>query len=507
MIIFFRFLMFFVGALYKIYGKFLKQSPHFIKDETENLEFAFVIKRKKNSTRTHIIFKDSTKIFFRISTEKKLHRFLKNIGFNSELQTGNFDFDINHYIESDHPSFRRALKNNHELQNIIMELRKLGFDSITSLGDGSVSLESTLYSAEAASPELLKLTKNFKNHLENIKILRGESDPFIFKILVFEVFYYSIGFYGVSTYIAHSLDDGLYQIDPWNLTIKGIYLGAMVLLAWIAIAFTALKNSSRAPVFFGEVFFGMLICLVLGGSQMMVDLNEFLDLSEPVYTKALLVEKYSRTTRTRRSSRTSFYLRLQFDQNEFDIDSTLRVNVLNYHNLHEGAGVEFEIRKGYFDSPYIVSMKSVPIEKEKKEIKKYPVDYSKLKDLANWLSESSFVTTENIEWHEEYYPDKKQLRQKEPFVAGKRQGIAEYWHPNGKLYGQIPWDKDQKHGRFILYRADGSMEQSLSYKDGKPHGLLTWYNPDGTIHGRAIYQDGEVLETDIKKIESLGLTD
>lgn len=503
MLLFFRFLMIFVGAFYKIYGRLFERKPLFQRDENLDFEFAFVVKKKKNSKQTELIIKNCPKLFFRISIERRLHRILKKMGFNSELQTGNLEFDINHYVESDHSSFKRALKHNQELQSTILQLRKLGFETIVSLGDGTIKILSHLNSSESPDNEVIRLAKKIQDNLNQIRIFKGENDPFVLKVLCFEVFYYAIGFYGISTYIAHSFDDGLYQLDPWKLTLRGAYYGSLCLIAWISISFTILKNSSRAPVFFGEVFFGMVVCLVFGGSQIMIDLNEVLDNSTPVYEKAYLVEKYTKTSRSGRRSNTSYYLKLQFQNNNFNIQDTLRVNVINYHNLHEGMGVEFTIRKGHFDAPYIVSMKSVPY--EQMQIKTKTIDHSELKILASWSPESNLDFDGQVEWVEEYYPDKKQLRQKEPFVSGKRQGVGEYWHQNGKVYGYIPWVNGQKHGKFKLYKDDGTLDQDLSYKEGKPHGLLTWYKRDGSIYTQAIYRNGEVLESNLSRIQDLNL--
>jgi len=379
----------------------------------------------------------------------------------------------------------------------------LGFDKVIGTGNGRVKIISKTYLNETLTADLISLLKNLQDHLDNIEVFRGESDPFIKKILFFEVLYYGFVFYAISTYVAHSIDDGNYLIDPMNLMIKGAWIGATLLLAWIAIVFSILKKSSRAPVFIGEVFLGTIVCFVFGGSQMMVDLNELLDRSKPEYVTGELIEKYSRRTGSGRHRTTSFFITLNFpEKNKFQVPTSLQVNSYYYFVLHEEMAVEFTIHRGYFNSPYISSMRSLPLESLAVNQMANKTD---LISLIKWSPTNQRFQENDLEWHEEFYPN-KQRRQKEPFLNGKRNGTGMYWHQNGGLYAKIPWVNDQKHGRFQLRRDDGSLEQDLSYKEGKPHGLSIWYNKDGSIHAKAIYKDGEVVESDSSKIKSLILT-
>jgi hypothetical protein len=496
MFILFRFAMILVGILYRAQNRIRKKRLVFIHDESTGLKYAYKVTKKKSV----IEIEFTKRIFFKISPEKKVYNFLKIMGFNSELQTGNIEFDQNQYIESDHPAFKRGLSQNQELQNLIIKLRQLGFDKVIGVGNGRLKFMSKTYLNETLTSDLINLIKSLQIHLEKIEIFRGESDPFIKKILFFEVFYYGIGFYGISTYVAHSIDDGTYLLDPLNLMIKGAWIGGTILLAWIAISFSVLKKSSRAPVFFGEVFLGTIVCFIFGGSQMIVDLNELLDKSKPEYATGELLEKYLRTTGRGRRRSTSFYISLKFpDKNKFQIPTSLRVNGYYYHILHKDMAVEFTIHRGYFHSPYISSMRSLPrgflaVNQIAKK--------TDLISLMKWSSKDQTFQEKDLVWHEEFYPN-KQRRQKEPFLNGQRNGTGMYWHQNGELYAKIPWINNQKHGRFQLRREDGSIEQDLSYKEGKPHGMSTWYNKDGSIHAQAIYQDGEVIESDSSKIKSL----
>lgn len=91
----------------------------------------------------------------------------------------------------------------------------------------------------------------------------------------------------------------------------------------------------------------------------------------------------------------------------------------------------------------------------------------------------------------EFWPN-GQLKQEEPFINGLRDGLANYYHDNGKPYGSIPWKNGQKHGRFKLFRADGTPDQELSYINGQLHGTSYWYNPDGSIRQTAYYQLGQI---------------
>ena len=501
MLIFFRLSMLLLGAFYKIIGKLNNGPKTFV---THECGLKYIINKSyKKHEFFKLEFKTSLKLFFRISPEKKLHRVLKIMGFNNELQTDNLAFDDHHYIESDHPSFRRALKYNKKLQEIVIELRHHGFSKIVNYGDGTVKLVNDTLTEEQLSSDVFILLKDFQDHLNQIIVMNREDDPFIKTILFFEVFYYAANFYASSIYITHTIDGGQYLLDSWDLALRGVYYGFCLLLIWIVTSFLVLRKSSRAPVYLGEVFFGMICSLLIGGGQMMVDLNQVLDKSDPVFEKALVVDKYSRTT-TGKHRKTYYYLNLQFSKNEYEIPQTLSVSMDNYYNFHSGSGIEFTIRKGFFKASYISSMKPILYEN------KQPIDQKMTEEdmlnLVRWEPEMFIASEENdknTEWHEEYYENTKQLRQREPFVAGERHGVGEYWHRNGNIYAKIPWFKNQKNGLFRLYRNDGTLDQALSYKMGRPHGLSTWYNPDGKINTRVIYQEGKVVEQNMDVIESI----
>ena len=383
---------------------------------------------------------------------------------------------------------------------MIIELRHHGFSKIINYGDGTIKLVNDSLTVDKISFDVFQLIKEFQQILDQIVVIKREDDPFIFSILVFEVFYYAVNFYATSIYISHSIDNGQYLLDSWDLALRGVYYGFCLLLFWIITSFLVLRKSSRAPVYLGEVFFGMILSLLIGGGQMMIDLNQVLDKSTPTFENALVVDKY-KTTTTGKNRRTYYYLNLQFKKNDYGIPETLSVSFDNYYNFHQGSGIEFTIRQGYFHAAYISSMRPIFYEMDQSHSQK--LSQQELLNLIRWEPEALPISNDTIQWHEEYYGNKTQIKQREPFVSGELNGVGEYWHRNSTVYAKIPWVKNQKHGKFKLYRNDGTIDQDLSYKMGKPHGLCTWYHPDGKIYMRAIYEEGKVVEQNIEFIESI----
>ncbi len=141
MFILFRFAMILIGILYKAQNRLYKKSLTFIHDENTGLKYAYKVNKKKSV----IEIEFSKSIFFKISPEKKVYDLLKIMGFNSEIQTGNLEFDQNQYNESDHPAFKRGLSQNQELQNLIIKLRQLGFDKVIGVGNGRLKIISKTY--------------------------------------------------------------------------------------------------------------------------------------------------------------------------------------------------------------------------------------------------------------------------------------------------------------------------------------------------------------------------
>ena len=172
----------------------------------------------------------------------------------------------------------------------------------------------------------------------------------------------------------------------------------------------------------------------------------------------------------------------------------------------ENQGVEFRIRQGYFNQPYIEEVISIPapaeIQLHAKGDSQTQIPASSYREVAGWKISLPKFEAHTGSWAEERYSSGA-FRQRDPLVDGKKSGLARYWHENGVLYGEIPWRNDQKHGCFKLYRSDGSLEQALSYRDGKPHGFFSWYDPSGKLFARELYQDGGQLRLDQATLEKL----
>lgn len=89
----------------------------------------------------------------------------------------------------------------------------------------------------------------------------------------------------------------------------------------------------------------------------------------------------------------------------------------------------------------------------------------------------------------EYWPNGS-VKSEEPYLDGKKEGIASYYHENGQLYGKIPWKNGEKHGSYKLYREDGSLDQELNYKNDKLHGKAKWYDHSNKLLQTYEYSDG-----------------
>lgn len=76
-----------------------------------------------------------------------------------------------------------------------------------------------------------------------------------------------------------------------------------------------------------------------------------------------------------------------------------------------------------------------------------------------------------------------------PIVNGKRNGIERDTFENGKLYGEIYWKDDLKHGSFTLYRKDGTKQQRLSFKNGQNFGISQWFDAQGNLTEAWLYLD------------------
>lgn len=450
--------------------------------------------------RTLVYFYAKNSFYFRIVNEGRLIKLLKFFGLVTEMQTGNAEFDEHHYIAVDHPKILAEISFNDQFRQNMIDL-KMQWSEISADGKMGVIFK-TEGSKTPTEEDIVKMSQ-FVESLQKIQV--SKADPYYAKIFAFELFMFGVTGYGIGTYAEFLIYDTLSLLDPWELLFKGVACGLLVFLAWMLSALFILRKSSRAPLLIADLGLWCLLGLLIAGPQVFVDLNQVLDKSQPTLTRALIEDKYSRTTGSGKNRRTRFYLELKFNENPYHIPRRFRITAWDYHRFTKDHGIQFSIRRGAFAAAYIDEMEPVTVipdvDSSRGELPQEQI--SSIAEALKWraaspLSESSSEGERRIVRY-----NKDQVKSDEPLLNGAPHGLAKYWHPNGKLYSEIPYQNGEKHGEFKLYREDGTLEQHLSYKNGKPHGLLQWFNENGQLSHRAVYIEGQhfpISEVDLQKV-------
>lgn len=77
-----------------------------------------------------------------------------------------------------------------------------------------------------------------------------------------------------------------------------------------------------------------------------------------------------------------------------------------------------------------------------------------------------------------------------PYCGGQLQGDSIYYHPNGKVWKKIAYDKNKLEGLFEIYLETGSLFQTSCYANGLKQGSSMRYWNDGAVAAEECYCEG-----------------
>jgi antitoxin component YwqK of YwqJK toxin-antitoxin module len=73
------------------------------------------------------------------------------------------------------------------------------------------------------------------------------------------------------------------------------------------------------------------------------------------------------------------------------------------------------------------------------------------------------------------------LKSQVDFVAGRKDGFAQYYRENGQLESKKHFTGGLQDGVQLIYRKSGALESKKHFKDGKGHGLQETYHKNGQL--------------------------
>ncbi len=474
------------------------------------LKFGVRHSHAKNGTitKTEIWIPLEPKLRFRLQDETPWTEFCQTIGFGQEFRissTPSHEFDRRFYIASDNAEFLNALKNDEELQNVFLRLRGLGFETFNAHGTGYLKLP---------YPGEYNLTEQTKGDLEilwtklkSVSVSRVTGHSHFAKLMVLEAILYGAVAYGGAAYFSFMVDSGLVHLDLMPVVAMGLGFGLLFLLVWMLAVYFMMKRSAYAPLLVSDFLLAGLLIVVSAGPMFASDLNRTLDESAPNIYRAGIYDSYSRTTGTGKNRRTRHYLSLKYIDNPMQLPQEFEIG-FDRDRFAINQGIEFEIRDGFLGMKYIDRLNSIPfpeglvsptVAAAQTQYENNLLVLSAIQENVAWRRQMKSGSVPDLAEVVEVKYQNGNLKSREHFYRGMKQGASVYYHVNGTTYTSIDWKDGARHGSFKVFREDGSLEQWTSYKDGKPHGLFAWFNEQGATdrptHLR-IYNMGQVIEGD-----------
>lgn len=81
-----------------------------------------------------------------------------------------------------------------------------------------------------------------------------------------------------------------------------------------------------------------------------------------------------------------------------------------------------------------------------------------------------------------------------PYIKGKREGTAHYYHKNGCVWKEIPLSDDKICGRYLIFLDDGALFEETNFVEGKREGDAYRYWKNGSVAFKEFYECDRLME-------------
>jgi len=95
----------------------------------------------------------------------------------------------------------------------------------------------------------------------------------------------------------------------------------------------------------------------------------------------------------------------------------------------------------------------------------------------------------------EEFHENGQLRIRNNFKDGKRDGPWEWFHENGQLRVRGSYIEGELDGLYEWFYNNGQSERRGTYRNGEPDGLWEWFDENGNLTETRTYRNGDLVET------------
>lgn len=322
----------------------------------------YVSKSKKSVTRHCLGVRFSGPAFV-MTREASWDRAFKFLGLSAEFQTGDERFDREIYIASDHPFFCNALRDSPAIRDRIRWLFTQVKDAQRIVCDGKV-----LYiqaNCELARERVRKGIADLQEKLDSaLAQLPGRfTDSFAWRALLVESVVWSMVGYAIGAVLSVTAHHDLY-LDQWHLITYGGVLGAIALVAILALIVALLQRSSRSHRILVECVLLLLFALPLLGYQGVADYNRLADDAPPHIIETTVVRKWTEIHKTKRSHYTTYHIEVvqPLEAEGIVLPKQIDLTFETYATLSDGQKFAIEVGTGKLGIPWYRKINGVAVD-------------------------------------------------------------------------------------------------------------------------------------------------
>lgn len=312
-----------------------------------------VYRNKKNITGYAVGARLQAPVLFRLHEEDDSDRLFKVLGFATEFQTGDSEFDPEVYVASDHPSLFDLLKESDTARAAIRKVLGSGFRRISA--DGNVLWIEKSASHEPFSEDLELLFELHSAFVELEARRQNYFDPFLVRAVAVEALTWSIAAYAAAALpdlLGHHED---YHLHSWQILVVGLAGSGIVLGLLLMLIFVLLRRSSKGHRILVEGALLLWFGLPVAGIQLASDLNRYFDGSDAVVVTARIARAEQRTHRGgRRGNYSTYHLILNHPASrpQIDLPSEIQVSHAVFRKAVSGHDVDLHIGRGCLSVPW-----------------------------------------------------------------------------------------------------------------------------------------------------------
>ncbi len=303
-----------------------------------------------------------TRAVFRLTGESWLDGVCKRIGFATELQTGDAEFDASIYIACDSPMFHSAVTESSAIRDCVSNLVKSGAISVTATGESlAIRLKGDRSGDLEIATQLVALTHLLR--AEEARVLTNRQDPFLSKVIVIEALIWGLSAYALFSFSADIASKRELYFYLMPVFYRSLWFGGGLALGLLFLIRRYLKGSSRSHRVLVESALALGLALPFSAYNLVSDINISMDTNPDIVLERVILSAERR--KHRRS--TSYHLNLEKLQVEqgVEISRWIRVNQEDYDLASKDGPTKMAritVGPGYLGFPYMRDLEIVTLD-------------------------------------------------------------------------------------------------------------------------------------------------